>query len=131
MFADDWGEPIFGTPPAWALEHGEPLGAGMSIFFGDDDREEVEIRPLTDMSTWVGDYTAHLSMAHGLRGKGKSLFVNVFGHKLKFDSWTYRGRSPNPMPGSVSISPYGEIKVHTEPNTPNTCLLYTSPSPRD
>lgn len=84
----------------------------MSIFFGDDDREEVEIRPLTDMSTWVGDYTAHLSMAHGLRGKGKSLFVNVFGHKLKFDSWTYRGRSPNPMPGSVSISPYGEIKVH-------------------
>ena len=26
---------------------------------------------------------------------------------------------------------YQVCKLHTEPNTPNTCLLYTSPSPRD
>ena len=32
---------------------------------------------------------------------------------------------------NVSGAIIDELHAHTEPNTPNTCLLYTSPSPRD
>ena len=45
--------------------------------------------------------------------------------KVKKDTWEYKDRNYFLVDGKEPLT-------HTiHPNTPNTCLLYTSPSPRD
>ena len=38
---------------------------------------------------------------------------------------------PPPSPHATAFSMIGQNYFNLQPNTPNTCLLYTSPSPRD
>ena len=65
----------------------------------------------------------------GIGGITKILMA-AYGWKIKdvaehFGTWLEKQKTEPPM------NPINPALAQPQPNTPNTCLLYTSPSPRD